>query len=327
MFAIPPLPKAPAPRTGPGTKALNCCLRGKQLNAQGCVSRGRLKSAYAFCACGGIQALPTLSHGGSHTNNKSMDHLLPGDGRRGALSLGHQLWGRVSLQNGGEHRWDPFREGAHPVPRALGILGGNWPTWKAVPAPHSSRKPWGLPICGLFCSREEGEVAETAPPCLAVSLSLCPGMLFSSVLTTATSLAGAGLLSPALWVTRAFLAPTPTWALAGAGAGPQSMQSQRFLSRVPWRFLLPPREASCSGRDESPLLVVERTTDRAPFHKGSSKAARARGLVSLLLLRLEQPRGSWYTHSPAGRARGACAWSRVGTVFSSFALRWLLPGN
>lgn len=55
-------------------------------------------------------------------NNKSMDPLLPGDGRRGTLSLGHQLWGRLSLQNVDKHRWDPFREGAHPMPRALGIL-------------------------------------------------------------------------------------------------------------------------------------------------------------------------------------------------------------
>lgn len=88
------------------------------------MSRGELKSAYAFCVHGGIQALPTLSHGGSHMNNKSMDHLLPGDGRRGTLSLGHQLWGRVSLQNVDKHRWDPFREGAHARPRALGILRG-----------------------------------------------------------------------------------------------------------------------------------------------------------------------------------------------------------
>ena len=112
------------PRTGPGTNALNCCLRGEQLNAQGCMSRGELKSAYAFCVHGGIQALPTLSHGGSHMNNKSMDHLLPGDGRRGTLSLGHQLWGWVSLQNVDKNRWVPFHEGAHARPRALGILRG-----------------------------------------------------------------------------------------------------------------------------------------------------------------------------------------------------------
>ena len=94
------------------------------------MSRGKLKSAYAFCVHGGIQALPTLSHGGSHMNNKSMDHLLPSDGRRGTLSLGHQLWGRVSLQNGDKHRWNPFREGAHPCPGLWESSGETGPPGK-----------------------------------------------------------------------------------------------------------------------------------------------------------------------------------------------------
>ena len=113
------------------------------------------------------------------------------------------------------------------MPRALGILRGNWPTWKAVPAPHSSRKPWGLPTCGLFCSREEGEVAKTAPPCLAVGLFLCPGMLFSSVLTAATSPAGASLLEPHFLGGEGFLSPPPPglWQALEQepGAGTQSM--------------------------------------------------------------------------------------------------------
>ena len=49
------------------------------------------------------------------------------------------------------------------------------------------------------------------------------------------------------------------------------MWPQRFLPRVPWCFLLLPTEASCSGRDESPLLVVEQTTDQALSCRGAAR--------------------------------------------------------
>lgn len=49
------------------------------------------------------------------------------------------------------------------------------------------------------------------------------------------------------------------------------MRSQRFLPRVPWCFLLSPTEASCSGRDESPLLGVEQTIDQTLSCKGAAR--------------------------------------------------------
>lgn len=39
-----------------------------------------------------------------------------------------------------------------PVNRAAGLCKGNWSTWGSASAPRSSRKPRGLPTCGLFCS-------------------------------------------------------------------------------------------------------------------------------------------------------------------------------
>lgn len=88
----------------------------------------------------------------------------------------------------------------------------------------------GLPTCGLFCSREEGNVSETAPPCLVVRLFLCLGMLFSA-LTASTSPGGAGPLEPCLLGgKRASMVPTPTWSLAGTAGGTQNMWLWGLLS-------------------------------------------------------------------------------------------------
>lgn len=90
----------------------------------------------------------------------------------------------------------PLHEGSHPTNRALGLCKGDRSTWGMASAPTSSRKPRGLPTCGLFCSREGGCASETAPPCLVVGLFLCLGMLSSSALTAATSAGGGRPLEP-----------------------------------------------------------------------------------------------------------------------------------
>lgn len=134
----------------------------------------------------------------------------------------------------------PLHEGG-PMNRALGLCKGHRSTWGTAWAPTSSRKPRGLPTCGLFCSREGGRASETAPPCLVVRLFLCLGMLSSSVLTAATSASGGRPLSLARWVARASKSPTPTWAQAGTAGGTQSMWHwgvEGGFFCISWLFLL-----------------------------------------------------------------------------------------
>lgn len=136
-------------------------------------------------------------------NNKSMRPLPMVVAQVSPPCHQHDCGRRVPAQTG-----TPLHEDARPRHRALGLRRGHSSTWGAASVPSGSRKPRGLPACGLFCPGEKGDASETAPPCLAVGLFLCLRMFSSSVLTAVTSPAGgARPLEPCSLGGKGFLGP------------------------------------------------------------------------------------------------------------------------
>lgn len=145
-------------------------------------------------------------------------------------------------------------------------------------------KPQGLLTYGLFCSSEEGDVAETASPCLVVGLFLGPGMCFSSVLTAATSPSGARPREPRSLGGEGFRRPHTHLRAGRLGRRTSEHVALGAPQGAAWLFPLLPNKSFLLWQNKSPFLILEQT-GQTPSSRRRNRATQGLCLIDLLFPR------------------------------------------